>query len=1161
MRLQTLKIKALPGISEPFRVDPAHAVPAINVVTGPNASGKTSLLRAVRAVLYDRSYSDHRYSLHATFVTDDGRTLAVENNGGRSHWFENGEPIDRPALPDARFAGCYLLQFEDLAAWESHSEAALAERIARELTGGYDIDKARRDFAWSRQSAARPAKTLEAAEQARQAVRREYQALHEDERRLAELEAELDRADRAAREVDRIDQAEQYLEARRQCRRLEESRQAMPADMHLLTGDELTRLEQLDEQRRAARKKREAAERERKDAVERLAGSGLEEAAIDAGALTEPRARLKELEERLTRLAYEHEHRNDAEATLAARRSQLGGPPEVEPAPINDDTVRQAAAHLDALRERDAEIRSLEHTRDRLPAADEGADAPESLRTARDALRRWLATAEGVRQASRRWIDWLLLGVPLGAAAVAAGAVIHWSYLLLLVVAALAIAVHWVMADPERPTRAARRAFEATGCSGPAAWVREEVAARVAELETRIANAEVHAARVAEREACERSLQAAHHKREQLVEQLGETARDLGFDPQRLDEGLVAWLETVESYRAAREARDRHVARVDTLDREIASLRDRLVASLRAYGEAPETTDPTPAMLGQGLDRLETRIKDRDRARAEIDAAGERIHEADDQLADIDGQRRHLFAARHLDVDDVDALQARVQQLEQWQQLNRQLNEATGQERQARKPLEAADRRDLVELADEGRARELERRRERAEASAVRARDLRHRIARIQESIRQAEGQRRLEAAEGDAQSARDALEAVLDDALQRSAAAFLLDDVQRAVRAVERPATLAQAQEWFRVFTNAEYELDVRLGDPARFVAHETTTGADKELRELSSGTRMQLLLAVRLGFAVHAEGDRGRLPLFLDEALATTDPRRFREVAQALQLIARRDQRQVFYLTADPAERARWQQVLGDDEIHVVDLPELRTAAAAVAAPETLLPEPAAPLPSPDDVGEAEFLRRLDVPALDPWRDIDAVHVFYLLGDWMTMLHRLARAGIVRVGQLRVLLSGHALEAELDADERRLLAARIEAATVWIAAWREGRGHPVDRAVLAASPMRRSTKFEPVAAVAERDGRDAQAFIAALRGRAVHGLHRPMIDQLERYLREQNYLPEHEPLSAEGIHQRVLEAFHTHLGFEQAGVEAQRLERRLEAGVDVSARSAVAS
>jgi DNA repair protein SbcC/Rad50 len=50
MKLRQLEIRLLPGIDEAFTVD--FQPDAVNVITGPNASGKSSLVRAVRALLY-----------------------------------------------------------------------------------------------------------------------------------------------------------------------------------------------------------------------------------------------------------------------------------------------------------------------------------------------------------------------------------------------------------------------------------------------------------------------------------------------------------------------------------------------------------------------------------------------------------------------------------------------------------------------------------------------------------------------------------------------------------------------------------------------------------------------------------------------------------------------------------------------------------------------------------------------------------------------------------------------------------------------------------------------------------------------------------------------------------------------------------------------------
>ena len=56
MKLKSLTIRVLPGLDQGFEI--GFEPDAVNVVTGPNASGKSSLIRAVRALLYPDQLDD-----------------------------------------------------------------------------------------------------------------------------------------------------------------------------------------------------------------------------------------------------------------------------------------------------------------------------------------------------------------------------------------------------------------------------------------------------------------------------------------------------------------------------------------------------------------------------------------------------------------------------------------------------------------------------------------------------------------------------------------------------------------------------------------------------------------------------------------------------------------------------------------------------------------------------------------------------------------------------------------------------------------------------------------------------------------------------------------------------------------------------------------------
>ena len=80
----------------------------------------------------------------------------------------------------------------------------------------------------------------------------------------------------------------------------------------------------------------------------------------------------------------------------------------------------------------------------------------------------------------------------------------------------------------------------------------------------------------------------------------------------------------------------------------------------------------------------------------------------------------------------------------------------------------------------------------------------------------------------------------------------------------------------------------DLRLRGDGTFVAHDVRQGAERALSELSSGTRMQLLLALRMAWIETREQGGETLPLFLDEALTTSDEARFAVMAQSLERLA---------------------------------------------------------------------------------------------------------------------------------------------------------------------------------------------------------------------------------------------------------------------------------
>src|SRR5690606_36892234 len=128
------------------------------------------------------------------------------------------------------------------------------------------------------------------------------------------------------------------------------------------------------------------------------------------------------------------------------------------------------------------------------------------------------------------------------------------------------------------------------------------------------------------------------------------------------------------------------------------------------------------------------------------------------------------------------------------------------------------------------------------------------------------------------------------------------------------KPQVLKRASEIFSRITSGRYSLEV---DPqgTAFRAYDHKIGLGQRLDELSSGTRVQLILAVRLAFLEQQEVNV-TMPLLADELLANSDDARAAAIIEALTEISR-DGRQIIYFTAQQDEVQKWKAKLHNSDL----------------------------------------------------------------------------------------------------------------------------------------------------------------------------------------------------------------------------------------------------
>ena len=1143
MHLRRLAINALPGIEPGFTFEPPST--GINVVTGPNAIGKSSLARALRHLLESHASDPPALSLEAEFDSGDTR-WKVSRNGGQIVWRRNGEVAARPALPGADQVGLFRLSVENLLDDSDANDRALAERLRRELHGNFDLDQPRIEI--GRMFARHEARQLAEAERACRRVESEYVDLQRQEARLPALERQIENAAQARDRSEHLKLALALANAIDARKNRESALAQFPPAMERLRGDELEQLEKYEERALGMREELRDRRRDLEAARAGLQRTGLAQAAPAPEDVRAAEERLRQLD----KLSVERESARTAVAEAdAALRDVLArfNPDDAQPR-LDSDAIRRAEDIAQPLITARTRRRELD---EQLTLAGEAPDATEleRYRDGAEALRAWLAGSaaeSGQPRTSTRW-PWRVSWVGLAAAAFATvtaliqGALVAFAGAMAAVVA---VSVVLFLLRRQRsaapsPTAEAARRFDEADLAPPPQWTEQAVRQHLREvIEVRLNELTLQRTRAASADRLRLQIQDTDAAIQRLEDERTALATEFGFDPCLPTADFQRFIQLSVEWDKARTLCERQRAGLGVLDAKTADTEQLVRDFLGAWrmAGAPDLEDPARrsdvVVLRAAFDDLRERIGAARSTGDEIGSIESAIEMLGQRSTDIDDAVEALFAQARVELGERAALATRIDQLPLWKEASAAMHTAKTEETQLRARLEGWP--DLVALADQDDRARL---RADLEASSVEAAEHTRLIqehATITTRLNDAGKERRLEETAAAESGARQALEDKREEALLAVATATLIDDVKRAFQAEHEPAVLRRARDVFAEVTARQFEL--RLRADGTFVAHDVRQQTARELAELSSGTRMQLLLAVRLAWIEAQEQGGETLPLFLDEALTTSDEERFAVMAQSLERLAEIGDprggrtgteigsedgagghgRQIFYLSARRHEPALWQQATGSRP-PVIDLAAVRFP-PGMFPPEAFRVEKPPALPAPNGRSAEEYASLLGVPArFDPRHAEGDIHLFHLLRDDLTLLHTLMDTQrVVSLGQLEGLLESDAAPAALPADDmRRRLRQRCRVVRTWVELWRRGRGRPVDRGVLELSGAVSATFMDGAADLATRVGCDGESLVRALRARELAGFRSRKTDELEQWLADEGYIDDQERLTGE--------------------------------------------
>jgi DNA repair exonuclease SbcCD ATPase subunit len=1103
VKLERLDIRSLAGLEGPvtIRFEPD----AINFITGPNASGKSSIIRAVRALLYPEltpgfCHIRARWQLGET-------TLDSERHGEQVSWREGTEPAPPPSLPGSESIGAYLISSEDLARL-GDTDTHIAGQIRTLLAGGYDLDAV-----LQQPPLARPPRPQKRARELTGLLR----AIDAKQDEYAELQGELDTLETLQRELDATEDAASELRACEDALALADAIAArtaidntlideFPGGMDSLRGDELSRLDQIEDQIAERRKDLALTEDALKAAEERLSASGgVDPQQLEAvqAELADRRDELAEIERRIDHNAGALEQSIKERQIAGERLGQLRTEDQPQ-LPLED--LQSLERQVDKVLDQREKLRAISGELARLHGPRTGgAGSPEALRQARDALVEWLEQARLSGLEGVLWGGLSLAGALAGWRLLGPRDLDPFGELILLVLLAVgvpaALLVRFIIRY--RYLGEARARFDATNVEAPLGWSEEEVEMRLERLEEELETAthrqvqHNHAGELRDRLNEERArLDDARDKLQSIAESLGLKAEV------RLETGFLLWARHLHDWQQADRAVARHRQALEQARSAHSASRKQAAELLERFG-FDRIDELSSRNLAGVLHQLSPRMRTNAELHNEIQSHRHRLGELQADIEMLDKRHAQVFEQAGMKAGDRDTLVQRIEQHEEWRQFEQKRRDHSLEVARLEQRLE--QQKDLLEQARKQQREALARRQEELAEQAARRDELNRHIATIHTRHDDLVRRRELQSLTGDYERQREALAGDFDEQMLSAAGGMLIEDVRIAHQADNEPAALRRAAHWFERFTHHRYQLQFR-GE--RFEAFDARSEEPRPLAELSTATRMQLLLAVRLAWIEQAERNREPLPVFMDEVLTTSDPDRYRLVVESVQDIAAGG-RQMFYLTAQSDEATAWAAWVGEGrQPHTVDMAEVRRG--QVEPLELTMPageRRQRDVPDPGKQSPEEWARKASIGPIDPWLGTGMIEVFHLLHDKLELAAQLMRLELPRVGELTGFLDSSD-DKLLDAEQKTQLQRRCDAAALVLEDWRARHHRPVDAGALAAFGQITDTFMPRVLELVEEvDGHPA-ALLDGLREGRVSRFRADTTDALEQWLSDNRYL-----------------------------------------------------
>jgi len=1125
--LKELSIYKMPGF--PRGMDNFENLAAnINIVAGPNASGKSSMARIIQQLIW---HNRTKGLAIGGSVEIDGEPWEIIIDSDNIKIQRDGKEDDFIGLPAVEECNRYMLALHDLV---KEDEDDLAREIIKQSIGGYDLDSAQENLVYSsviKNKAASEFKTFISAENRFKEIRKKQKELKKEEENLTQLYDIKEKSQQASKLNNLYEKVVEHLEAKLKFDQLSERHEEYPSVLERVTGEEYTTIEDLEKKNEDANDAIEYANEEIRKSQKILTSLEIPEEGINEHVLNELEERvqgLAELDSKIKEKEGKIEEFQTKELEALKSIDESIDPSEWEG--INLEEVRNLDKFLqDAnqlLGEKEfllAEIHALEKE---IENSGNNSVNSENLNQGIKTLGNWLKEQNSTIGLAR-WIIFAssIFGIITAIMTFFTG----WPGLLGIALI-IGLFIYAYLFDNvkhrELIFKIREQDYIKIGLTPPSKWDNESVSELIDERIEELKSVKWQEKINQRLNSCIDDLGKLQNRLEKINKIRDEWIAKLkavpGFPTENSKDfsGLYWFLKHAKDWQNAHTELEalkaQNIQLYDSYDKELIKVNEFLVKS---------NTTKAKDFVEAKTNFIKLR---KEEATRQVEV--QKIIQKEEHLNDLVRQNREASDKikkifKKLDIENLEKEKVRqiVEQLEGYKQISRELyatNMGLSEKESLLKhhSLYEENKQEIkgfsIDQAQEKAAKMAD------EASKLEG--INKEITRIETLIHNKKEGHELEDALTEKDEAMINLEQLYESNLSSITGNLIIDQLKKETREQNRPKVFKRANELLNRITNGRYELILEeKGEPA-FKAYDTVLRLGQDLTEISTGTRVQLLLSIRLAF-VETQESSIKLPLLADELLANSDDERAKVIIESLVEISR-EGRQVFYFTAQADEVGKWNSFLKDKsnlDYKVIQLKSNKNQHInymdykADFESFNFIQQ----VPFPDGKSYEEYGKEIQI---EPYNILiqacSQLPLWYLLND-VDLLYCCLTRGIRYWGQLDSFFRNNGKIKKLDESIMFHINKKIKLLERFQELYRRGRPRPIDRDVLEHSGAVSGNFIDEVSDKLVELGGNSKKLILTFRNGEISGFRQSKIDELEQYLSNEEYLDYQEPLGKEEI------------------------------------------